>query len=217
MCKDNIFVYNHKYISPDTHEEDKTLHDLEWVRDRMYYWKKGVAKHEGLPDKEPNGQYLTFWSDCGGFNNIRMGFEYMIIVGYLTGRTVVLPPVEGWYLIDWGKRARMNSRDSRGKSGYPEFFDFDHLSMEVHTISTEEFIEKMAGTLDIDGKFQSDTYFDNGMGEWRKYLNNKASNADVNMAWGPLAHILNWPSIKAVHESNHKPDRMFRSNRDDIG
>ena len=36
------------------------------------------------------------------------------------------------------------------------------------------------------------------------------------MAWGPLAHILNWPSIAAVKQSDHQPDRMFREKRDDV-
>ena len=193
------------------------MHNLEWIRDRMLYWKRGIAKHEGSGPKAHSGQYMTFWSDCGGFNNIRMGFEYMMIVGYLTKRTVVLPPVEGWYLIDWGKRARMNSGDTRGKSGYPDFFDFDHLELEVATMSTEQFVSEMKDTLGIDNKFAVDGYFDGGMREWRKYLNKLADERDTNMGWGPLAHILNWPSIEAVEQSDHKPDKMFISNRDNVG
>jgi len=140
-----------------------------------------------------------------------------MIVGYLTKRTVVLPPVEGWYLIDWGKRARMNSGDTRGKSGYPDFFDFDDLELEVSTISTRQFVSEMKDTLGIDAKFAVDDYFDGGMKEWRKYLNQMADEKDTNMGWGPLAHILNWPSIEAVERSDHKPDRMFISNRDNVG
>ena len=192
------------------------MHDLDWIRDRMYYWKKGIAKHANKQPKIATDQYLTFWSDCGGFNNIRMGFEYFLIIGYLTNRTVVIPPVEGWYLIDYGKRARMNSKDTRGKTGYPDFFDFEHLNLEVATITTEEFIAKMSSELGFDSKYSEAGYFDSGMRDWRKYLNKKADEADNNMAWGPLAHLLNWPSIEAVKNSNHQPDKMFRSNRDDI-
>merc|ERR1719410_225965 len=115
-----------------------------------------------------------------------------MIVAYLTNRTVVLPPNEGWYLIDYGKRARMNSKDTRGKSGYPDFFQFDDLNLEIHTITTEEFITEMNDELDIDDKFLANGYFDNGMGDWRKYLNTKADELDTNMPWGPLGHILNW-------------------------
>eukprot|EP01084_Bolivina_argentea_P019482 36223_1 len=58
-----------KYFDIDL--DDSVLHDLQWIRDRMYYWKKGIAKHK--EPKPTSGQYLTFWTDCGGFNNIRMG------------------------------------------------------------------------------------------------------------------------------------------------
>jgi hypothetical protein len=32
------------------------------------------------------GKYLTFEVDTGGFNNIRMGFESMVIFAAVTGR-----------------------------------------------------------------------------------------------------------------------------------
>jgi len=200
----------------DTNKEDSTLHDIEWIRDRMYYWKKGVEKHQNKAARQPSGQYMTFWSDCGGFNNIRMGFEYMVLVAYLTNRTLVMPPNEGWYLIDWGQRSRMHSDDSSGKTGYAEFFDFDHLNLEVQTMETEQFVQEMTDKLDIDSKYAAKGYFASGIRDWRKYLNGLADTADVNMPWGPLAHILNWPSIEAVQRSDHKPDNMFISNRDNI-
>lgn len=138
------------------------------------------------------------------------------MVGWLLNRTVVLPPIEGWYLIDHGRRARMDSGSTDGKTGYPEFFDFEDLNLEVHTISTEQFIAEMKDTLDIPGEYHDERYFDRGRGGWRKYLNKLADDKDVNMAWGPLAHILNWPSIAAVEKSSHKPDSMFISNRDNV-
>ena len=201
----------------DTKENDDTLHDLEWIRNRMSYWKQGIAKHARSGPKAHSGQYMTFWNDCGGFNNIRMAFEFMLIVGYLTKRTVVIPPAEGWYLIDGGPRARMDSGDYNGKSGYPDFFDFDHLELEVATMSTEQFVSEMKDTLGIDNKFAVDGYFEGGMREWRKYLNKLADERDTNMGWGPLANVLIWPSIEAVEQSQHRANEGFTAGRKKIG
>ena len=94
--------------------------------ERIEYWKAGTNVHisKDLGEKKSNGTYLTFWTDCGGFNNIRMAFEYFIIVAWITDRTLVLPPIHPWYLIDYGKLARMKTKDRGGTTDYSDFFNF---------------------------------------------------------------------------------------------
>ena len=72
-----------------------------------------------LPEAQPD-KFLTFELDCGGLNNIRMQLEYVAVVAALTGRTLVLPPPDSWYLINHGPIAREG--DIGGLSHYSEFF-----------------------------------------------------------------------------------------------
>ena len=49
-------------------------------------------------------RYITFDVDLGGLSNIRLVFEYVAIIAAITGRTLVLPPPQPWYLINFGPK-----------------------------------------------------------------------------------------------------------------
>ena len=73
------------------------IHDQDCVVTQMKYWSKGV---KAVTSKaEIKNKYVTFLKDCGGWNNIRQGFEFHALVAWVTDRTLVLPPDIGWYLI----------------------------------------------------------------------------------------------------------------------
>jgi hypothetical protein len=46
------------------------------------------------------GRYVVFQPDLGGWNNIRMGAESVVMFALATGRTLVLPPNAPWYLLN---------------------------------------------------------------------------------------------------------------------
>lgn len=80
--------------------------------------------------------FLTFETDEGGFNNIRMAFEYFVLSAALLGRTLVLPVRCGWYLIDWAGDWATNT-----VSTYSDFYDIEHLNRVVPVATTLDFVE----------------------------------------------------------------------------
>jgi hypothetical protein len=44
-------------------------------------------------------KFLAFQVDFGGWNNILMQFEIMVVMACITGRTLVLPPATRLYLL----------------------------------------------------------------------------------------------------------------------
>merc|ERR1712070_366166 len=98
---------------------------LEKVLDMLQYWRKEKEVSRWSADEQksvvgggPNGGYVAFYVDCGGFNNIRIGFEYAVMLAWITNRTLVLPPRSGWYLIDWGPFSRERPKVEGATSDY---------------------------------------------------------------------------------------------------
>jgi len=77
-------------------------------------------------------RYLSFEPDLGGWNNIRMEFEIMLVFAAATGRTLIMPPDTPFYLLQ---------RDSKLKHrGFRHFFhEFDDV---VDVLSTEDFYKQ---------------------------------------------------------------------------
>jgi hypothetical protein len=77
---------------------------LDDVTARLKYWHTPAKEVNAGLFRQPEtlDRFVLFISDCGGFNNIRMAFEYFYMTAWLTRRTLVLPPAHGWYLIDFG-------------------------------------------------------------------------------------------------------------------
>ena len=113
-------------------------HDRQRVLERMRYW------HEPLVEQPTSQQYLTFWPDCGGFNNIRMGFEFAVLLAFVTRRTLVLPTPQPWYLIDFGPLTRMKPTPGAPWEGpttsFSQFFNLSALRAQVPVISASQFL-----------------------------------------------------------------------------
>lgn len=161
-------------------------------------------------------RYITFDVDIGGFNNIRMQFEFLVVIAAITGRTLVLPPAAPWYLINWGPIKR--EADIGGVCSYEEFFDINALRRYIKVISTADFIQQQQ-QLEIPSEFTEFTSEIPGIEravdrrelrqQWKIWL---ANNARL-MPWNPLHNLVYYPDISAVMNSTNRPDARFIDSR----
>lgn len=127
----------------------------------LAYWRP----NQQTPANVMPQKFLTFETDHGGFNNIRMGFEFIVRSVEGTGRTLVLPPPEGWYLLDWGPLERLKSNCSphctpadsakqnwlpgNTNSQYTDFWDLEDLRRAVPTLTAAEFVQQQGNTFNL--------------------------------------------------------------------
>ena len=90
-------------------------------------------------------QYLTFEPDAGGWNNIRMAMETVLAMGAAMGRTLVLPPEAGMYLL--GKQEHEKSGSKQQNTFSFNFFPMEKIHKEFHglnIIPMHEYLTKVA-------------------------------------------------------------------------
>ncbi|CAB9523678.1 GDP-fucose protein O-fucosyltransferase [Seminavis robusta] len=125
------------------------------VAAEMVYWKDiPQDAHFQSPFKNvgPKTKYLTFEPDEGGWNNIRMAMETAVTMALAMGRTLVLPPEQGMYLL------HQKDKGQKNRFTFKDFFHFDSVETEhphLTVISFTEFLQREAMTghlLDAKGK-----------------------------------------------------------------
>jgi hypothetical protein len=105
--------------------------------DDLAYWNDPVGARD-LQWKTPfsslstGSQFLSFEPDEGGWNNIRMSYETLVVLAAATGRTLILPPKAPFYLLAWG---------SKGARTFGSFFSQTELSNRISVITMAEFMK----------------------------------------------------------------------------
>lgn len=96
------------------------------------YWRNELRMRDCYtsPLLEEEERFLVWEPDCGGWNNIRMGFELAVVLAHATGRTLVLPPRQMFYLLT------ANEREIDNLSDFSQFFNFEKLDT-LRTIKWE--------------------------------------------------------------------------------
>ena len=109
--------------------------------DRVTFWDKPRQKdlewESPFADIGPEKKYVTFEPDPGGWNNIRMQFEIILVFALATGRTFVLPPDQPMYLLNKGK-------GQENHHGFEDYFPFDEIRKRLDVIDMEEFMRREA-------------------------------------------------------------------------
>jgi len=94
-------------------------------------------------------KYLTFEPDGGGFNNARMSMETIVVMSHAMGRTLVLPPSQGVYLL------RKDRDKQRVHFSFEDFYHMEQIGYEhegLNIISMEEFLKAEAMTGNMRNK-----------------------------------------------------------------
>jgi hypothetical protein len=128
------------------------------VDSEIIYWKivpgddeyeSPITPHHGLH----HDRYLSFEYDNGGWNNVRMGMEALIVVAHATGRTLVVPPQQHLYLLGQNHKDAHDQK-AHDEMGFEDFFDIELLRSHkgFHILHMEEFLAKEAVTGGLHGK-----------------------------------------------------------------
>jgi len=119
-----------------------------YVDSEIIYWKivPGDRSYESpiTPHHaDHHDKYLTFEYDAGGWNNVRMGMECLLVVAHATGRTLVVPPQQHLYLLGVNHQDKGDAAP-HDEMGFEDFFDLELLRSHegLHVMHMEEFLAK---------------------------------------------------------------------------
>lgn len=127
------------------------------VDSEVIYWRIVPGDHEFESPITPHhglhhDRYLTFEYDNGGWNNIRMGVEALIVIAHAMGRTLVIPPQQHLYLLGANHQDK-HDKQAHDEMGFEDFFDIDLLRSHkgFHIMTMEKFLTTEAATGGLKG------------------------------------------------------------------
>jgi len=142
--------------------------------EEMVYWNDIPTDANYKSQYYNPNKYLTFEPDHGGWNNIRMSMETILVLAHAMGRTLVLPPAQNVYLLT-------NSK-GKYKFTFEDFFHLDSIGKEhpgLNVITMEEFLSKQnLGLHPPENKKSWD-------GEYLKPLWSWLQKVAMPLDWGP--------------------------------
>ncbi len=164
-----------------------------------HYWNELLVGDAFAPAL--SNRYVAFDIDQGGLNNIRMVFEYAVVIAAVTRRTLVLPPAQPWYLINQGRMGR-----AEGVTDLADVFDLASIRKAIPCITTNEFCVTAARHLGIPDQFTATRFEgepdDARLRDWRTWLMRNSEVLDGN----PYQFLLCVPDIRRARLGPHLSD-----------
>jgi len=148
----------------------------------------------------PERKYVTFEPDHGGWNNIRMAMEVVLVFAYATGRTLVMPPEQGMYLLNEG------SAPDDNKLHFSDFFYLNRLREKMEMIEMRDFLEAEAVTGHL-GPLTPNNRTDLENHELWSYLN---SVGQGGMRWNPFKVCVTFPETPGKAVEEHSTEQQER-------
>ncbi|KAL7428026.1 hypothetical protein ACHAXH_002252 [Discostella pseudostelligera] len=112
--------------------------------DELAYWndpqgQQDVSFISPFNPQSKEKRYVTFEPDRGGWNNIRMSLENVIVFAAATGRTLVLPPDTPFYLLS----RNPDGTKRKVHHGFADFLYLENVALrnKLEIISMTEFLE----------------------------------------------------------------------------
>lgn len=168
---------------------------------RFQYWDEAALVNQ-LPTPKAH-RYITFDVDQGGLNNIRLVFEYVVVLAAITGRTLVLPPRSSWYLINHGP---MPEQHKGGMTHLSDIYDIDALAQAIPVIDTPDFIQLASQHLSIPKELQNraDTVplATEFATQWSVWLYEHAELP----GWNPYNTVIAYPTVEQARSGPHFSD-----------
>ncbi|MFT5573192.1 MAG: hypothetical protein ACI9FR_002125 [Cryomorphaceae bacterium] len=164
----------------------------------LSYWNESFLAGQ-LPAARAN-RYIIFDVDQGGWNNIRLAFEYVAVLAAITGRTLVLPPRSSWYLINFGP---LPDEHKGGTSEFADFLNIAALKTSIQVLSTSEFIDVAKSHLNIPEEFEDAETWSSDCTEinqaWGSWL---LKNTEIP-GWNPYDTVICHPDIESAQAGPH--------------
>ena len=180
----------------------------------MVYWRDIPSDAAYKSPFYDENKYLTFQPDDGGWNNIRMGMETVVLMAHAMGRTLVLPPRKRMYLLGDSKNGKQ-----REKFDFNDFFHMDSLSKEhdgINIVTMEEFLERegMTGRLK-NTKTNITQYPPHKRTDWNghhlKELWDYLGDVGVQPNWSPGKCLAAFPASKDTKDEDYLENIMNKT------